>query len=117
MSGTVSGGRKAAKTNMERYGKDYYAKMGKKGGENSRNGGFACKKKGKDGLTGPERAKKVGQIGGLISRRGPAKEGTKKPTKKPVKKTAPKRNPLVDTKSVRPKEEKKGLLKRLFRSK
>lgn len=36
-------------------------------------GGFASEKVGKDGLTGYERAKKAGQKGGLISRRGPDK--------------------------------------------
>lgn len=48
--------------------------MGKKGGKLSRGGGFASMKRGKDGLTGPERAKLVGTIGGFISRRGPAKK-------------------------------------------
>lgn len=43
--------------------------MGALGGAKSRSGGFACLVKGKDGLTGPERASSVGQKGGRVSRR------------------------------------------------
>lgn len=32
MVGTVAGGRKAAATNKERYGADFYAKIGSEGG-------------------------------------------------------------------------------------
>ena len=35
MSGTVKGGKKAAKTNIKRHGKDYYANIGRKGGRAS----------------------------------------------------------------------------------
>ena len=70
MSGTIEGGRKAAATNKERYGDNYYANIGHKGGANSKTGGFASNKVGKDGLTGPERAKLAGSIGGAKSRRG-----------------------------------------------
>ena len=70
MSGTVEGGRKAAKTNLERHGKDFFRNIGQKGGHNSRKGGFACDKVGKDGLTGPERARIVGAKGGRVSVRG-----------------------------------------------
>lgn len=69
MGGTVKGGLKAAKTNLKRHGKDYYANIGRKGGKKSRTGGFASNKIGKDGLTGLERAKLAGQKGGLKSRR------------------------------------------------
>lgn len=69
MSGTIAGGKKAAKTNKEKQGKDFYANIGRKGGKKSRNGGFASNKIGKDGLTGLERAKLAGQKGGLKSRR------------------------------------------------
>ena len=73
MSGTREGGLKAAKTNKQRHGKDYYRNIGRKGGHNGTTGGFASDKVGKDGLTGWERATKVGAIGGKKSRRGKAK--------------------------------------------
>lgn len=62
MSGNKIGGRKAAKTNKERYGDDWYAKIGKKGGENSDGGSFKDK----------ELARKWGAVGGRKSRRGKA---------------------------------------------
>ena len=42
---------------------------GARGGKISKGGGFGSKKIGKDGLTGRERAKKAGSIGGRNSRR------------------------------------------------
>ena len=69
MSGTVKGGLKAAKTNKARYGKKFYSQIGQMGGKGSNTGGFASKKVGKDGLTGQQRAKMAGQIGGKASRR------------------------------------------------
>lgn len=48
--------------------------IGRKGGHNGHTGGFASEKVGKDGLTGWERAAKVGSVGGKISRRGKAKQ-------------------------------------------
>jgi hypothetical protein len=74
MPGTIEGGRKAAATNLKKHGEDFYARIGAKGGRNGRTGGFASMKVGADGLTGPERARLAGSIGGLISKRGPAKE-------------------------------------------
>lgn len=74
MVGTRSGGLKTAATNKAKYGEDYYRKMGQKGGKASSNGGFASMKVGADGLTGFERARIKGAIGGRISRRGPAKK-------------------------------------------
>lgn len=71
MSGTKAGGMKAAATNKAKYGEGFYARIGKRGGMNGHSGGFSCMEVGKDGLTGPERAKKYGAIGGSISRRGP----------------------------------------------
>lgn len=44
MSGTITGGKNAAKTNKERHGKDFYARIGAIGGRNSRHGGFASQK-------------------------------------------------------------------------
>lgn len=65
---------KAKQTIQARYGYDYYAKIGARGGANGTTGGFASELVGKDGLTGRERARKAGIIGGTISRRGPAKK-------------------------------------------
>ena len=73
MSGTIEGGKKAFKTNLKKYGKDFYAKIGAIGGRNGKTGGFASEAPGKDGLTGPERAKIAGQKGGKKSKRGPAR--------------------------------------------
>lgn len=64
MAGTREGGLRAAATNYERHGKDFYKIIGRKGGENGHTGGFAAN---------PELAKIAGAKGGRISRRGPAK--------------------------------------------
>lgn len=72
MAGTLEGGKKACKTNLEKYGKDFYANIGRKGGKNGHTGGFASDKVGKDGLTGYERARVAGKKGGEISKRGKA---------------------------------------------
>ena len=42
MAGTKAGGLKAAATNIERYGKDFYKEMGRKGGKAGKTGGFAA---------------------------------------------------------------------------
>ena len=63
MAGTKAGGIAAAATNKKKYGKDFYAKIGAKGGRNGRTGGFAA------GAEGKARARKYGRIGGMISRR------------------------------------------------
>jgi general stress protein YciG len=65
MSGSKIGGIKAAKTNKERHGEDFYARIGKKGGQNGHTGGFASNR---------ELARIAGRKGGLKSRRGPAKK-------------------------------------------
>lgn len=65
MAGTIEGGRKAAKTNKEKYGSNFYAKIGGIGGRNGHTGGFA---------SNPELAKRAGQIGGRKSKRGPSKK-------------------------------------------
>lgn len=72
MSGTVKGGIKAAKTNIKKYGKDYYRNIAKKASHPG-TGGFASNKLGRDGLTGAQRAKIAGAKGGLKSRRGSGK--------------------------------------------
>lgn len=63
MAGTRIGGIKAAATNKERHGSDFYANIGKKGGRLGRTGGFAAN---------PELAKRAGALGGHKSKRGKA---------------------------------------------
>lgn len=64
MAGTKAGGQKAAATNRKKYGRDFYAEIGRKGGRNGHMGGFAAN---------PELAREAGRKGGLISKRGKAK--------------------------------------------
>jgi general stress protein YciG len=61
MAGTKKGGLKAASTNKTRYGKEFYARIGAIGGKKTGLKGFALDR---------ERARRAGQIGGRISRRG-----------------------------------------------
>lgn len=61
MAGTKDGGKKAAAKNKKLYGKDFYAKIGAKGGRNGHTGGFAANR---------ELARAAGAKGGRISRRG-----------------------------------------------
>lgn len=70
MAGTKEGGRRAAETNKKKYGADFYKKIGSKGGELGKTGGFASDKVDANGLTGRDRASKFGTVGGTISRRG-----------------------------------------------
>lgn len=63
MAGTAAGGRLAAQKNMKKYGKDFYRRIGAKGGRNGHTGGFAA------GDEGRKRASTYGAIGGSISRR------------------------------------------------
>lgn len=60
MAGTIEGGRQAAATNKRKYGADYYAKIGAKGGKLGKTGGFYANR---------ELARKAGAMGGRISRR------------------------------------------------
>lgn len=60
MSGTNIGGKNAAKTNKERYGEDFYIKIGALGGKKSKGGGFAKY---------PELAREAGRKGGRVSKR------------------------------------------------
>ena len=73
MAGTKAGGIKARATNLAKYGNNYYANIGRKGGQNGHTGGFASDKVGADGLTGYERAVVAGAKGGALSRRGKAR--------------------------------------------
>lgn len=61
MSGTVEGGKQAAKTNKRRYGEDFYKINGQKGGRNGTTGGF---------FANPDLAREAGSKGGKISSRG-----------------------------------------------
>ena len=69
MPGTEKGGYKAAQTIRAKHGRDFYVRIGQKGGAKSKNGGFASQKIGKDGLTGIQRAKLAGARGGSKSKR------------------------------------------------
>ena len=60
MAGTIEGGKKAAATNKLKYGKDFYGKIGRKGGKLGRTGGFYANR---------ELARIAGARGGRISRR------------------------------------------------
>jgi general stress protein YciG len=60
MPGTITGGQRAAETNMKKYGKDFYARIGAKGGKRGTTGGFAANR---------ELARIAGAKGGRISRR------------------------------------------------
>lgn len=76
MAGNREGGLKTAKTIIEKHGKDFYREIGRKGGRNGHLGGFADPNPGKDGMTGQQRAKYYGRIGGLLSKRGKSKKTT-----------------------------------------
>ena len=60
MAGTVEGGKAAAATNKQKYGSDFYAKIGAKGGQKGRTGGFYANR---------DLARIAGARGGRISRR------------------------------------------------
>lgn len=61
MAGTKAGGMAAAQTNKAKYGSDFYAKIGAKGGKLGHTGGFAANR---------DLARLAGAKGGRISRRG-----------------------------------------------
>lgn len=60
MSGTIEGGKLAAKKNKELYGNNFYHEIGRKGGQASGTGGF---------YANPDLASIVGKIGGQRSSR------------------------------------------------
>lgn len=64
MAGTKAGAKKAVASIKEKYGEDYFQRIGRKGGQNGHTGGFAYDH---------ELAVRAGAIGGKKSRRGPAK--------------------------------------------
>jgi uncharacterized protein len=63
VAGTRAGGKAAAKTNREKYGADFYASIGAKGGRASGTGGFYHNR---------ELAREAGRKGGSISKRKPS---------------------------------------------
>lgn len=60
MAGTKNGGKAAAQTNKNKYGSDFYSKIGAIGGKKGRTGGFYANR---------ELARIAGAKGGRISRR------------------------------------------------
>ncbi len=60
MAGTKKGGEAAASTNKQKYGADFYAKIGAMGGKKGRTGGFFANR---------DLAREAGRKGGRISRR------------------------------------------------
>ena len=60
MEGTKAGGKAAAATNKAKYGGDFYAKIGAKGGKKGTTGGFYANR---------DLARIAGAKGGRISRR------------------------------------------------
>lgn len=93
MSGTLRGGKRAAITNKEKYGENFYREIGRKGGRNGHTGGFAAN---------PELAKIAGAKGGKISKRGKST----RPYKKRIKVVVP---PIVEELPIEEPEKKKGL--------
>lgn len=75
MAGTLAGGKKAAKTNISKYGEDFYARIGAKGGRNGHTGGFAAN---------PALARVAGAKGGRKSRRTGVKNGESKKDNKDI---------------------------------
>ncbi len=65
MAGSEAGGRRAAATNKRKYGRNFYAEIGRLGGRKSRTGGFYANR---------ELASAAGRKGGKLSRRGKAKK-------------------------------------------
>ena len=60
MAGTKPGGLKAAATNTAKYGADFYARIGARGGRIGTTGGFYANR---------ELARRAGRLGGRLSRR------------------------------------------------
>lgn len=69
MAGTKIGGAKAAATNKAKYGPNFYADIGAKGGAASGTGGFFANR---------ELARTAGAKGGRMSKRGPWTEEERK---------------------------------------
>ena len=65
MAGNKAGGAKAAATNKLKYGPDFYANIGRKGGRWCGAKGFA--------VMPTDKVRAAGTKGGSLSRRGPSK--------------------------------------------
>lgn len=76
MAGTKQGGVNAAATNKAKYGADFYAKIGSKGGKLGTTGGFAAKVECNCDIFPNTHtvAMCAGSKGGVISRRGKVKD-------------------------------------------
>lgn len=70
MAGTKAGGLKAAQTNKEKYGKEFYARIGAIGGKKTGIKGFALART--YALDDPRHPANAGRKGGLRSKRGKA---------------------------------------------
>jgi general stress protein YciG len=68
MAGNKIGGHKTRETNYEKYGRDFYKKIGAIGGSRGSADGVT-----KGFASDVERARRAGQIGGKISKRGASK--------------------------------------------
>lgn len=75
MAGTKDGGRAAADTNKTKYGSDFYAKIGAKGGKKGRTGGFFANR---------DLARIAGAKGGAKSRRGKSQRLDEQPSRQPA---------------------------------
>jgi general stress protein YciG len=96
VAGTKEGGKKAAETNKAKYGSDFYANIGRKGGSNGHTGGFAFN---------PELARIAGAKGGTISRRGPAKYPHLTKTSATVRSAAERRRLKAEIRALEAEEE------------
>lgn len=96
MPGNRIGGLKASATNKARYGKDWYARIGRIGGQNGHTGGFAAN---------PELAKEAGRKGGAISKRGPAKYPHLSKTSASVRDAAERRRLKAEIRALEAEEE------------
>lgn len=95
----ITGGLLAAQTNMERYGKDFYSRIGSKGGKAIGIKGFAAMP--------PEKRREAGRKGGSKSTRLGIHNGE-------GKKQAILKNSDVPVMREVKEEKKKGFLSRLF---
>ncbi len=68
MPGTAAGAKKAQLTIKKRYGSDFYANIGAKGGKVGTTGGFYANR---------DLAREAGRKGGRKSKRGPAVSSSK----------------------------------------
>ena len=109
MTGTKAGGLKAAKTNKELHGDDFYRNIGRKGGQNGHTGGFA---------SNPELARIAGAVGGHKSRRPKMdRDAEGNAIKKNGERIVYIRRVQHNTecqKAEEPKEDKKGFFSKIF---